>query len=99
MISQIWLIVILFLYKAFEDLKFGDKKSFERKSKYVLSVYQMFHSKYITYVKNLTSDEIIQTLIFSIMVVENFNRPRLIRLTERITSPFRGQRDLWIDAG
>jgi len=89
MVSQIWLIVILFLYKSFEDLRFGDNRSFMRKKKYILVASENFKRKYLKKISKITSDEIVETIVFAVIIVENFNRPKLARIAEQAISPFR----------
>lgn len=89
MVSQAWLIAILFLYKSFEDLKLGDHSSFERKHKYILNMYTNFNKTYGKRIHKLTSDETIVIMAFAIIIVENFNRPKIARFAERVIAPFR----------
>jgi hypothetical protein len=88
MVSQIWLIVILFLYKSFEDLKLGDDSSAARKHNYILKSYSGFKREFDQEIQRLVSDEITALLVYSIMIVENFNRPKIARVIELLTSPF-----------
>ncbi len=89
MVSEIWLLSALFLYKGFEDVKIGNISSENRKRKYIIKTYTEFKEKFEPTIKKYTKDEITENIIYAIMIIENFNRPKVVRLAEWALSPFR----------
>ncbi|WP_216595894.1 hypothetical protein [Flammeovirga sp. OC4] len=80
--NALWLGVIGFLYHTFNSINFDSKNSIKRKEKYLESVFDIYYKKYNKVISNLTQNKEIECLIFSVLIYENFNRPKLIRAIE-----------------
>lgn len=85
LVSQFWIIVLLFLYKLFGEMhsyyEINEKRK-NRLKKYTIAKLYNFYPKYISIIKEMTGNSDIIKVIFSIMIVEDFNRPRIIRYFE-----------------
>lgn len=102
--NEIWLLVILFLYKIgngvtentyipyYETSKAYLPNLSRRKERYILNKYSYFQQKYGNEIKAIIDKKEIdnihkssfQIMIISIIIYENFNRPRFVRFLERI---------------
>jgi hypothetical protein len=91
MVSELWLIIMLFLYKALDDLKLGEDTSSARKKSYIMDSFNRLNQKYGPLISKLSNSKELELLTYSIAIVENFNRPRVSRLLERLISAFRKQ--------
>lgn len=86
LVSQIWIVIILFFYNFLTRIysKFITDESRKNRLKiYSISKLELFFPKYIDYIKKITCDMNAISIIFSIMIVENFNRPKIIRYFEK----------------
>jgi hypothetical protein len=96
--NEIWLLIIFFFYQignGFEE-KVPNNQLFEtsiaflpelknRKRKYILKRLKEFKIKFEETINNISnSDSSFNIIIYSILIFENFNRPRIIRWFERI---------------
>lgn len=96
--NEIWLLIIIFIYQlgnGFEE-KTPNNEIFEyskaylpeiknRKRKYILKKYSLFESQYGKAIDGISADDkSFKLVILSILIFENFNRPRIIRFFERL---------------
>jgi len=82
--DELWLGVLVFLYSAFNSIKVPTDRIENRLSQYVEASYNSFTKNYGIVVSRKTEDQRMQALIYSIMIYENFNRPKLRRLSENV---------------
>ena len=96
--NELWLLIIIFIYQIGNG--FVEKTPTNmvpeisipflaevkrRKRKYILRKYSELKSKYEKIIENYSSnDQSFTVIILSILIFENFNRPRFIRFLERI---------------
>lgn len=96
--NEIWLLIIIFIYElgnGFEG-KTPKNEIFEatnaylpeiksRKKKYILQNFKRLNNEYGKIIDEISSsDSSFRLVIISILIFENFNRPRIIRFLERI---------------
>lgn len=96
--NEIWLLIIIFIYqigngageRSLSNQYYEQEQAFlpelkKRKRKYVIKRYNEFKKLYEKEINNISnSDETFKLIIYSILIFENFNRPRFIRYIERI---------------
>lgn len=96
--NEIWLLIIIFIYQignGFEENVSNNQiaetsKSYlpelkKRKKIYILKRYSEFRRKYDEAIKLYSiNDHEFETIIYAILIYENFNRPRVIRWLERL---------------
>ena len=82
--DELWLGVLVFLYSAFNSIKVSTDRTENRLSQYIEASYIRFTKSYGTVISQKTEDQRMQALIYSVMIYENFNRPRLVRLSENV---------------
>jgi hypothetical protein len=96
--NEIWLLIIIFIYQlgnGFEE-KTPNNEIFEttkaylpeiktRKKKYILQHFKCLNNEFEEIINKISkSDSSFRLIIISILIFENFNRPRIIRHLERI---------------
>lgn len=90
-ISQFWLFIFLFVYKIIDNTyrhgKFYHGRE-KKLKKYVDKKTQEFFSLYKKQILSVTKDINVINIILSIMIVENYNRPKFIRYIERFFSSY-----------
>jgi hypothetical protein len=96
--NEIWVLILLFVYQLGNGFKesipanqyLETSKAFlpelkKRKRIYILKKYKRFKRKFETTINDITYHDLpFNLLIYSIIIFENFNRPRIIRWIERL---------------
>lgn len=82
--DELWLAVLIFMYSAFNNIKVSTDQNNNRLSQYIKATYSALKQKYDNIIIQKTEDQRMQALIYSIMIYENFNRPRLRRVFENV---------------
>jgi len=96
--NEIWLLIIIFIYqigngsegRTLPNMYYEPEQAFlpefkKRKKKYVIKHYKELKSKYDSDINKISnSNDAFNLTIYSILIFENFNRPRIIRFIERI---------------
>ena len=94
--NELWLIVIIFIYQIFNKISIPTEATKKRKSRYLTHRYILYSNKYGAIINNNVSDKKIEALIYSILLYEAFNRPKIVRFIENIFFKFRKQGSLGI---
>lgn len=85
LLEQFWILVILFLYSVFNNVRLSNAKSQQRKDEYIDRHYAKFASKYNDLIVDFFHNNIYEALTYSIMINEDFNRPKVVRAFEYIS--------------
>lgn len=97
--DAIWISIITFIIVIIRDFVYNyiyidnDKQEY-RKEKYILKKYEYFRNKYDDIIT--TKNKELHEIVYAIMIYENFNRPFLIRIIEKIKLLFAGEATLGI---
>lgn len=86
--NEIWVIVLIFIYNVFNRIKFTRKHTLRRKDRYLRNRYTKFSKKYSDIIDSQVSNDKLKAVIYSIMIYEDFNRPKLVRLFENAMHSF-----------
>ena len=81
--TEVWLIVILFLYGIFREIR-GNQAKYERRQ----ATWARAHARNFSRRYSATLSEypvLLQEALLSVMVYEDFNRPKAARLLERVS--------------
>jgi hypothetical protein len=82
--NELWIIIVIFLYELFNKISFSDERSRKRKRNYLDNRYHLYRNKFQTTISPITNNDQIESLIYSIMLYEAFNRPKAYRIVEAI---------------
>jgi len=86
--NQLWVIIALFLYATFNSVRTSDGASVRRKNRYVRARYTKARQLYDDLIQQSYTAHYMELVTYAILIVESFNRPRLIQGLERITFPW-----------
>lgn len=95
----VWLGIITFLFvlarnHMYNNIYVKAKESVNRKEKYILNKYKYFYNKYKNIIEENNKE--LESLIYSIMIYENYNRPPLFRVLEYIKCIASGEATLGV---
>lgn len=82
LLDQMWILIIMFIYSAFNRIELSSKRSIKREKRYIDYQYNKFKAKYGSLISDNCSNEFYEAVTYSIMIYENFNRPKVIRWIE-----------------
>jgi hypothetical protein len=85
--NNIWILVALFIYSTLNNLSFDGGRSIRRKNQYLYSSYGDYKHQYHSIVSELTQDRLVESIAYSIMIYEGFNRPSVARMFEHLLFP------------
>lgn len=87
--TEMWLIIAVFFYGIFKNIRENDKSFQNRKDQYITKKAIKFRKKY-GFITN-KCNPMLRDIILAIMIYENYNRPRIARVFEwAIQSKTRG---------
>lgn len=78
--NEVWLAIAVYIYTIASKVQIGNKGVIKRKKKYIISQMKHFQSEYGSLLKSYSDG--FRSLVYAVMVYENFNRPKLFRLVE-----------------
>ena len=82
--DQLWILIAIFVYQVINGLQINRKGTEDRKHRYALRKYCEFTKKYSEIVDANSEYVVDADLLYSIMIVENYNRPPLARFVENL---------------
>jgi hypothetical protein len=86
--NHLWVLVTLFLYSTLNHLRFDEEKSKRRKNQYLYSAYGDNKHQYDNIISKITQNRLVESIIYSILIYEGFNRPRMARIVEYLFFPW-----------
>lgn len=84
LIDEMWILIILFFYNAFNKLSFPNNHARNKENLYIKSKYRKFKEKYNELIQSKCHNDFYEAVTYSIMIYEDFNRPKIVRLFEKI---------------
>ncbi len=86
--NELWVIVVLFIYSTLNNIQLKPEASAKRKGRYLRNSYKALQSKYHNVVEYEAPDLFAESIIYTIMVYESFNRPRAVQFVEHLLFPW-----------
>lgn len=80
--DQLWILIAIFVYEVLNKLDINREETVDRKNRYILTKYAAFKKEYGYIISNQCKTLVDEGLVYSIMIVENYNRPYMIRMFE-----------------
>lgn len=81
--NELWLVIAGFLYVLFNKIRWSSRGTEGRKLAYVLSRYAMYRKRYGGIIRGHTQNTKLEALVYAVIIMEAFNRPKLHRMFER----------------
>ena len=82
LLDQMWILIIIFLYSVLNNIELSHKGTIKRRKSYINHQYTKFKSEFGSLISEKCSNEFYEAATYSIMIYENFNRPKIIRRLE-----------------
>lgn len=86
--NQLWIVVALFLYAAFNSIRTSDEASARRKNRYIRSRFASLQRLYGGLIKDQFPNPYMELVAYAILVYETFNRPKVVRAIENAVFPW-----------
>lgn len=83
-ISELWVLICLYLYKILNRIRIGEGQGTQRKYKHIYSKANRFFKIYGELITAHTNNDKLKAVILAVMIYENFNRPRIARALENV---------------
>lgn len=82
--NELWIIILIFIFQITNNLRLSQEATQKRKDNYLKSRYIYFRSMYGQLIKELTNNEIIESIVYAVIIYEDFNRPKIGRKIENL---------------
>ncbi|WP_276975166.1 hypothetical protein [Flavobacterium filum] len=82
--NELWIIILIFIFQVVNNLRFSQEATQKRKDNYLKSRYHYFKRFYGQLIKDLTNNEILESIVYAIIIYEDFNRPKIVRQIENL---------------
>lgn len=86
--NHLWVLIALFLYSTLNNVRFSSEATKRRKNRYLYVAYSDNKLQYHDTISRIAPDRLAESIIYSILIYEGFNRPPLARLLERALFPW-----------
>jgi len=80
--NELWIIILLFIYQLFNNVRFSREGTVKRKERYLKRTMTMFQRKYGKIIDEKIDNDQLKGIVYAILIIENFNRPKIVRLLE-----------------
>lgn len=87
--NELWIIILVYLYSLVNNIQSSNKGAEKRKLNYITSTFIHLQNNYAEIINSYSTNVRFQQIVYSIMLHENFNRPKLFRAIEHIKSLFK----------
>lgn len=84
--NELWIIILVFIYGLVNNIQSSNKGAEKRKFNYINSTFTYLQNNYAEIINSYSSNVRFQQIVYSIMLHENFNRPKLFRIIEYFNS-------------
>ncbi len=82
--NALWLGIIGFIYHTCNSVRLSEESTKRRKRNYLSSVYQNYSQLYGETIKSIVESQDQESLVYAVLIYENFNRPKAYRLVENV---------------
>lgn len=82
--NELWIIILIFIFHITNNIRLSHEASEKRKDNYLKNRYNFFYNKYGDLIKSLTNNEILESIVYAVLIYEDFNRPKIARYIEEI---------------
>ena len=82
--NELWIIILIFIFQVANNLRFSHEATQKRKDNYLKNRFQYFKRNYGQLIKELTNNEILESIVYAVIIYEDFNRPKIVRQIENL---------------
>lgn len=80
--NELWIIILIFIFQVTNNIRLSQDGTHKRKQYYLKSRYNYFKSLYGKLIKEMTQNEALEIVVYAILIYEDFNRPKIVRILE-----------------
>lgn len=82
--NELWIIILIFIFQITNNMRFSQETTQKRKDNYLKSRYHYFNRNYGQIITDLTQNEILECIVYAVIIYEDFNRPKIARQVENL---------------
>lgn len=82
--NELWIIILIFIFQVINNLHSSNQAILKRKDIYLRSRYSYFNKRYGQLIKSILKNEILESMVYAIIIYEDFNRPLIARKIENL---------------
>lgn len=82
--NELWIIILIFVFQVTNNIQLSQDGTVKRKHNYLKSRHNYFKSLHGKKIKEITQNDVLEAITYAILIYEDFNRPKLVRLIENI---------------
>ncbi|MEQ6123114.1 hypothetical protein AAON49_02800 [Pseudotenacibaculum sp. MALMAid0570] len=82
--NELWIIILIFIFHTLNQIRISSDKTIKRKDNYLKKRLSSFRKKYGSLVNERIKNDKLKSIVYAIMIYEDFNRPKAARLIENI---------------
>lgn len=82
--EELWIIIAIFIYQVLNKVELSRNATINRKNNYINKRFLKFKSEYHSIIAKQINNDKLRAVVYSIMIYEDFNRPKIIRFIENI---------------
>lgn len=94
--STVWLGIFAYLYQLANKIEYSNEEYLKRKERYLLEKHNHYKNLFDKTIDEITANNEHKNLIYAILIVEAYNRPKFLRLLENLSLLFRKKGTLGI---
>jgi hypothetical protein len=89
--NELWIIILLFIFQVTNNIRLSQDGTLTRKQNYLKSRYKYFKYRYGALIKDLAKKEALEPIVYAILIYEDFNRPKVVRIVENLKQLLTGK--------
>jgi len=82
--NELWIIILIFVFQVSNNIRLSQDGAIKRKQKYLKSRLNHLKTLYGKTIKEATQNEALEIVVYAILIYEDFNRPKVVRIIENI---------------
>jgi len=83
--NELWIIILIFIFQVTNNIRLSKTATEKRKLNYLKTRYNTLKELYGSIIQNFTNNQILEAITYAVMIYEDFNRPKIVRIIENIT--------------
>ena len=82
--NELWIIILIFVFQLTNNIRLSEDGTVKRKHNYLKRRHNYFKNLYGKKIKEITQNEALESITYAILIYEDFNRPKLVRIIENL---------------
>jgi len=82
--NELWIIILIFIFQLTNNIRLSKDGTLRRKQNYLKHRHKYFRTHYGKIIKEATQNEALEAVVYAILIYEDFNRPKVVRIIENL---------------